>query len=58
MKPANWYLHLSEGPSAPKLKQVVRVSYDIIVNEVWSDIVIDGPMPARFVWTPPEGWQR
>jgi outer membrane lipoprotein-sorting protein len=56
----SWYLWLSKKDHLPrKLKQVVRVSYDIITNEVWSDIVIDGPMPAeKFVWTPPEGWQQ
>jgi len=56
----SWYLWLSPKDHLPrKLKQVVRVSYDIIANEVWSDIVIDGPMPAeKFVWTPPEGWQQ
>jgi len=56
----SWYLWLSPKDHLPrKLKQVVRVSYDIITNEVWSDIVIDGPMPAeKFVWTPPEGWQQ
>ena len=56
----SWYLWLSKKDHLPrKLKQVVRVSYDIIMHEVWSDIVIDGPMPAeKFVWTPPEGWRQ
>ena len=55
----SWYLWLSPKDHLPrKLKQVVRVSYDIVTDEVWSDIVIDGPVPAeKFVWTPPEGWQ-
>jgi outer membrane lipoprotein-sorting protein len=55
----SWYLWLSRKDHLPRrLKQVVRVSYDIIAHEVWSDIVIDGPLPAeKFVWTPPEGWQ-
>ncbi len=56
----SWYLWLSKKDHLPrKLKQVVRVSYDIIMHEVWSDIVIDGQMPAeKFVWTPPEGWRQ
>jgi outer membrane lipoprotein-sorting protein len=56
----SWYLWLSPKDHLPrKLKQVVRVSYDIVTNEVWSDIVIDGPIPAeKFVWAPPEGWQQ
>jgi len=56
----SWYLWLSPKDHLPRrLKEVVRVSYDIVMNEVWSDIVIDGPMPAeKFVWTPPEGWRQ
>ncbi|OHB63358.1 MAG: hypothetical protein A2Y77_06955 [Planctomycetes bacterium RBG_13_62_9] len=54
------YLWLSKKDHLPrKLKQVVRVSYDIIMHETWSDIVIDGEMPAeKFIWTPPDGWQQ
>jgi len=56
----SWYLWLSKQDHLPrKLKQIVRVSYDIVMYEDWSDIVIDGEMPAeKFVWTPPEGWQQ
>jgi len=56
----SWYLWLSKKDHLPrKIKEVTRVSYDIISHEVWSDIVIDGAIPAdRFVWTPPEGWQQ
>ncbi len=58
------YLWLSPKDHLPrKLREVLRVpSHDMVVNEVWSNIVIDGPMaPEKFVWTPPEGgreWQR
>jgi peroxiredoxin len=55
------YLWLSPKDHLPrKLKQVLRVpSQDMVTNEVWSDIVIDGPMaPEKFVWTPPEGWRQ
>ncbi len=56
----SWYLWLSRRDHLPrKLKQVVRVSHDIIMHEVWSDIVIDEQMPVeKFVWTPPEGWRQ
>jgi hypothetical protein len=56
----SWYLWLSPTDHLPrKLKQVVRVAYDITMLEVWSDVVLDGPMPAeKFVWTPPEGWRQ
>ncbi len=56
----SWYLWLSPKDHLPrKIKEVIRVAYDIVVNETWSQIVIDAPMPAKkFVWTPPEGWQQ
>ncbi|MEN6424856.1 MAG: DUF2092 domain-containing protein [Phycisphaerales bacterium] len=56
----SWYLWLSKKDHLPrKLKQIVRVSHDILMHETWSDIAIDGPMPAeQFVWAPPEGWQQ
>jgi hypothetical protein len=56
----SWYLWLSREDHLPrKLQEVVRTSYDIVTDEVWSDILIDEPMPAeKFVWTPPEGWRQ
>jgi hypothetical protein len=56
----SWYLWLSPTDHLPrKLKHVVRVAHDITMLEVWSDVVLDGPMPAeKFVWTPPEGWRQ
>ncbi len=54
----SWYLWLSRKDHLPrKLREVVRVSYDIVKHEVWSDIVIDGEMDdGLFEWSPPEGW--
>ncbi len=56
----SWYLWLSKKDHLPrKLKQVVRVSHDIIMHELWSDVLIDGEIPTeKFLWTPPEGWQQ
>lgn len=56
----SWYLWLARSDHLPrKLKQVVRVSYDIIMYEHWSDIVLDASVPAEhFVWQPPEGWKQ
>jgi outer membrane lipoprotein-sorting protein len=56
----SWTLWISQKDHLPrKLDQVVRVSYEILMHEVWSQIVIDGEMPAeKFVWAPPEGWQQ
>jgi len=56
----SWCLWLSRKDHLPrKLKEIVRVSYVMTMHETWSDIVIDGAIPAeKFVWTPPEGWQQ
>jgi hypothetical protein len=55
----SWYLWLSRQDHLPrKLKQVVRVSYDIIMHELWSKVTIDAEVPTeKFVWVPPDGWQ-
>ena len=55
----SWYLWLSPKDHLPrKLKEVVRVAHDIVMTEVWSDIVINKPIAAeKFVWKPPEGWR-
>jgi outer membrane lipoprotein-sorting protein len=56
----SWYLWLSRKDHLPrKLQEIVRASRGGTIHEVWSDIVIDGAIPAdRFVWTPPEGWRQ
>ncbi len=55
----SWYLWLSQKDHLPrKMKEVVRVSEDLVILESWFDLVIDGEIPDdKFVWTPPEGWQ-
>ena len=56
----SWYLWLSREDHLPrKLRQIIRVAFDITMHETWSDIVIDGDMPTeKFIWTPPEGWRQ
>jgi len=56
----SWYLWLSKGDHLPRrLKEVVRVSYEIIQHEEWSNIAINGEIPReKFVWKPPEEWQQ
>jgi outer membrane lipoprotein-sorting protein len=42
-----------------KLKQVVRVSYDIISHETWSNVSVNPEIEDDlFVWTPPPDWQE
>lgn len=56
----SWYLWLSKRDHLPrKLKQVVRVSYEITMNEEWSSVTLDAEMPdTLFAWEPPEGWTQ
>jgi len=54
----SWYLWLSTNDHLPrKLKEIVRVSYDIVTNEEWSSVTLNADTPnAMFEWKPPEGW--
>jgi outer membrane lipoprotein-sorting protein len=55
-----WRLWLSKENHLPrKLRQVVHVSYDIIMHEQWSEVTVNAEIPTeKFVWKPPEGWQQ
>ena len=54
----SWYLWLSKTDHLPrKLKEIVRVSYDIVMNEEWSSVTLNADIPdTMFAWKPPEGW--
>ena len=56
----SWFLWLSKNDHLPrKLKQIVRVSYDIIMNEEWSAVTLNAEIPdSQFAWKPPEGWTQ
>lgn len=56
----SWYLWLSRKDHLPrKLKQVVRVSYDIISEESWSEVTLNAEIPNdRFVWSAPKDWKE
>jgi hypothetical protein len=56
----SWELWLSKQDHLPrKLKQVVRVSYDIIMHEEWSNVTLDADIPTeKFAWKPPEDWKE
>ncbi len=56
----SWQLWLSQRDHLPrKLTQTVRVSYDIVSEESWSDVTINAEIPGdRFVWSPPAGWKE
>jgi len=54
------YLWLSRTDGLPrKLREVVRVTHDIVTEEVWRDVRIGDEMPGEmFQWKPPEGWEE
>ena len=54
------YLWLSKRDHLPrKLRQVVRVSHDIVAQEIWRRVSINAEMAmGRFAWKPPKGWQE
>jgi peroxiredoxin len=56
----SWELWLSKRDHLPrKLRQVVRVSFDIIAEETWSNVTINADISNdRFVWSPPPGWKE
>jgi len=56
----SWYLWLSKRDHLPrKLKQIVRVSYDLIMNEDWSSVTLNADISdTMFVWKPPKGWTQ
>jgi len=56
----SWYLWLSRADHLPrKLKEVVRVSYDIIFDELWSDVAINREIANdKFVWSAPAEWKE
>jgi len=55
----SWELWLSKRDHLPRrLKQVVRVAYDITMHEAWSKVALNAELPMdKFAWKPPEGWK-
>lgn len=56
----SWFLWLSKRDHLPrKMREIVRVSYDIIITEDWSSVIVNGDIPDKmFVWRPPKGWTQ
>jgi outer membrane lipoprotein-sorting protein len=56
----SWDFWLSRKDHLPRrMKEVIRVSRDIIKHEVWSNIEINPNIPnEKFVWSPPKGWKE
>jgi outer membrane lipoprotein-sorting protein len=54
----SWYLWLSKRDHLPrKMREIVRVSFDLIITEDWSSVKINGDIPDKmFVWRPPKEW--
>ncbi len=56
----SWNLWLSQRDHLPrKLKEITRVNCNIITDERWSSVVVNGEIPeSMFAWKPPEGWKE
>jgi hypothetical protein len=56
----SWYLWLSKRDHLPrKLRQIVRVSHEIVIEEQWSSVTLNAEMAATmFAWKPPAGWKQ
>ncbi len=56
----SWYLWVSRRDHLPRrLKQIVRVSYDLVMKEEWSSVTINADIPnTMFAWKPPKGWTQ
>jgi outer membrane lipoprotein-sorting protein len=56
----SWYLWLSKKDHLPrKMKEIVRVSFDLVITEDWSNVTLDAEIPdAMFAWKPPAGWTQ
>lgn len=56
----SWYLWLARKDNLPrKLKQIVRVGSDLLLEESWSNVVIDADISKdRFAWSPPKDWKE
>lgn len=54
------YLALSKKDHLPrKLKQVIHVSHDVVINEEWSSVTLDAEIPAAmFMWKPEKDWKE
>jgi len=55
----SWILWVDREDHLPRrLRQIVRVSYDIVLDENWSEVTVNGEIPQRmFAWKPPEGYR-
>jgi outer membrane lipoprotein-sorting protein len=56
----SWHFWLAKSDHLPrKLKQIVRVSYDIIMEESWSEVTQNAEISDnRFAWSPPADWKE
>jgi outer membrane lipoprotein-sorting protein len=56
----SWYLCLSQRDHLPrKMREIVRVSFDLVITEDWSSVIVNGEIPDKmFVWRPPKDWTQ
>jgi outer membrane lipoprotein-sorting protein len=56
----SWYLWLSKADHLPRrIKEIVRVSYDLVIKERWSKVAVNADVPTTmFAWKPPKDWKE
>jgi outer membrane lipoprotein-sorting protein len=56
----SWTLWLSRRDHLPrKLKEIVRVSFELVIEEAWSNVVVnEGIADEKFHWQRPAGWTQ
>ncbi len=56
----SWYFWVARKDRLPrKMKQIVRVSSDVVSEESVSELVLNGDIPNdRFTWSPPADWKE
>jgi hypothetical protein len=55
-----WELWVCQRDRLPRrLREVIHVGYDIVVEERWTKVEVGAELPAeRFRWEPLEGWTQ
>jgi outer membrane lipoprotein-sorting protein len=56
----SWYIWVARKDHLPRrLKQIVRLSYDSVAEESWSEVTVNADIPNnRFKWSAPKGWKE
>lgn len=56
----SYYIWLSRSDNLPRqMKQIVRVTYDLVFEETWTNVTINAQIADdKFAWKPPADWKE